>query len=126
MRLISAAVFTFFLFLSALSPAASSAAEKAKTLVGEVTGQVICMFEWVKDPEYQGSKALCPNANHDRSIVTDKGEIYVLEPADDASKEVIKLVRTRAYERKNVILEGEILEKGPVKIMKVKKFKVIE
>lgn len=126
MRLFSAAAVAFFLILSFCSPAFSADAGEAKTVEGEITGQVICIFEWVKSPPYQGSKAVCPNANHDRSLVTEKGELYVLEPADDAGKEVINLVRTRAYERKNVVLEGEVLEKGPVKIMKVKKFKVIE
>lgn len=112
------------LFLFAYVPL--HAAEKPKTIEGSVTGQVICIFEWVKDPAYQGSKAVCPNANHDRSLITAKGEIYILEPADDAGPDVVNLVRTPSFEKKKIMVEGEILKKGGLNIIKVKKFKVEE
>lgn len=116
--------FVAFLFLMLFFSPVGAA--PVKTVQGTVTGQVICTFEWVHDPAYQGSKAVCPNANHDRSLIAKNGVIYALEPADDAGKDVIDMIRTRDYERKNVQVEGEILDQGPVKIIKVKKFKEVK
>jgi hypothetical protein len=116
-------LFLFMLFYAPFSGAAKKTVEKA--VAGKVTGQVICLYEWKTDKPYQGSKAVCPNAGHDRSLITKKGEIYILEPADDASEEVIKLVRTPDFEKKEVIVEGEIVNVyGPVKLIKVKGFRV--
>lgn len=96
---------------------------------GKVTGQVICLYSWKTDmargEAYQGGHATCPNADHDRSLISEKGKIYILEPADDASKEVIDLVRTDKFERKNVIVEGDVvpIDKN-VDLIKVKSFKM--
>ncbi len=114
------------LLLFSAFQARAIAAEKVTTIEGSVTGQVICYFEWVKDPAYQGSNAVCPNANHDRSLVTKNGEVYILEPDDKAGPDVVKLVRTPSFERKKILVSGEILKKDGINIIKVKSFKVEE
>ncbi len=116
-------LFLFTLFYAPLSGAAKKTV--VKTVSGKVTGQVICLYDWKTDKPYQGSKAVCPNANHDRSLITKNGEIYILEPAEDASEEIVKLVRTPAFEKKEITVEGEIVNiYGPVKLVKIKSFTV--
>lgn len=97
---------------------------KVTTVEGNVAGEIICLFDWTTKEEYQGSKSTCLNPEHDRALVTEEGEIYVLEPDDKAGKDLIKSIRTNVLERKKVVVHGEIVEGGPVRIIKVKSVEV--
>lgn len=100
---------------------------QVKRVEGKVSGKVFCSVEWEKKAsEYQGTDVVCHDPKHERMIVTEKGEVYHLEPAEGAGKEVKKLIQSEAYEKKNVTIEGEIVKKGIMKVIKVKGFKVKE
>jgi hypothetical protein len=118
-----ASVFLAVFFLASLAVPVHA---KVTAVEGELAGEIICLFDWTTKEEYQGSKATCLNPEHDRAFVTEGGEIYILQPDDKASENVIKSIRTKMLERKKVVVHGEIVEGGPVRIIKVKSIEVKE
>lgn len=97
---------------------------KAKMVEGTITGEIVCLLEFEAKEEYQGTTTVCKHPSHTRVLKADDGSIYVLEAADEKNKEVMSLIRGSKYERKKVAIEGEIVDGGIVKIIKVKKFSV--
>lgn len=97
---------------------------KAKMVEGTIAGEIVCLLEFEADQEYQGTNTVCKHPSHTRVLKADDGSIYVLEAADEKNKEVMSLIRGNKYERKKVTIDGEIVEGGIVKIIKVKKFSV--
>lgn len=116
-------VFAVAFLVSVCSPVHA----EEKKVEGKVTGKVVCSVEWKeKASEYQGTDVVCHDPKHQRMIVTEKGEVYHLEPAEGAGEEVRKLIKSEAYEKKEVTVEGEVEKKGIMKVIKVKSFKVKE
>jgi hypothetical protein len=96
-----------------------------KTLEGNVTGEIICLVEWETEQAYQGSANVCVHPRHDRrALVTEKGEIYILVAAEEASDFVLKALSSDAVERQDVVVKGKIVEGGPVNVVEVKSLKV--
>jgi hypothetical protein len=106
-------------------PAAMEKVAGVKTFEGNVTGEIVCLYEWQTDQAYQGTGNVCLNPRHDqRALVTEEGEIYLLVADDKAGKFVVKALTTDAVEREDVVVEGVIVEGGPVKVVKVKSLKI--
>lgn len=112
------------LFAIASSPLYAAEMARVESFEGNLTGKIVCLYEWETDESYVGSGRVCTNPRHNqRSLVTESGDIYLLVPADEADEFVIKALSTEVAERKDVVVEGEIV-KGPVNIVKVRTLKV--
>jgi hypothetical protein len=106
-------------------PAAMAKVSGVKTFEGNVTGEIICLYEWETDQAYQGTGSVCLNPRHNqRALVTEQGEIYLLVADEKADSFVLKALSSDAVEREDVSVKGEIVEGGPVKVVKVKSLTV--
>ncbi len=109
------------LFMMASYPLYVAESAEVKKIKGEISGEMICLYEWKTNQEYQGSKAVCIHLHsHQRSLVTADGELYILVADDKASTFVVKALTTDLVERENVIVQGEIVKSEPINIIKVK------
>ncbi len=97
---------------------------KEKKIEGKLSGKVMCLVELAADHEYQGSNSVCVDPKHSRVLLTKEGKIYILEPAHEASKDVVKLIKSNVLEKKHIIVNGEVLKKGAINIIKVKSIEV--
>ncbi len=96
-----------------------------KTIEGTLTGEIVCLYEWTTEQSYQGSDSVCTNPRHDRrSLLTKEGDVYIMVADEGASNMVMRALSTDAFERSVVIVKGEIVEGGPIKIVKVRSLKM--
>jgi hypothetical protein len=98
-----------------------------KTFKGNITGEIVCLYEWQTEEEYQvsGSGSVCMRPRHNqRALVTEEGDIFLLMADEQAGRFVVKALTTDLIEREDVFVEGVIVEGGPIKLVKVKSLKI--
>jgi hypothetical protein len=127
---ILALTFLLTLFYVPLNAGVEDVEYGAKPLIqlSEVEGKFIeglrCVYKWnTKEGEYQGYDSQCINTN-DTALITKKGDLFFLVPADNASAAVVNVCASNSLKGNMVKVQGEILGTKRIKTIKVTSFTI--
>ncbi len=102
----------------------SSIPLNADIITGNVSKEVVCFYEWETEQPYQGSNAICLTPEDVRTLVSEKGEMYTLEPAEGSNSSLEKFLSSNMLSDKPVVVIGTIVKDSPVDIIKVERLMV--
>ncbi len=102
----------------------SSIPLNADIIKGNISSEVVCFYEWETEKAYQGSNALCLTPEDVRTIVSEKGKMYTLEPAEGSNSSLAAFLSSNVLLEKLVAVVGTIEKDSPVDIIKVEKLMI--
>ena len=102
----------------------SSIPLNADIIQGNISKEVVCFYEWETEQAYQGSNALCLTPEDVRTLVSEKGKMYTLEPAEGSNSSLAAFLSSNVLLEKLVAVVGTIEKDSPVDIIKVEKLMI--
>ncbi len=102
----------------------SSIPLNADIIQGNISKEVVCFYEWETEQAYQGSKSLCLTPEDVRTIVSEKGKMYTLEPAEGSNSSLAAFLSSNVLLKKLVAVVGTIEKDSPVDSIKVEKLMI--
>ncbi len=99
----------------------TSIALNADILKGNISKEVLCIYDWETEKKYQSSNAICLTPEDVRTLVLEKGKMYTLEPAEGSNSTLSTMLSSDMLLKKLVVVAGTIKEDSPVDVIKVER-----
>ena len=93
----------------------------ADIIQGNISKEVVCFYEWETEQAYQGSNAVCLTPEDVRTLVSEKGKMYTLEPAEESYSSLVKLLSSNVLLENLIVVIGTVEKDSPVDIIKVER-----
>ena len=102
----------------------SSIPLNANIIKGNISKEVVCFYNWVTEQAYRGSNALCLTPEDVRTLVSEKGKMYILKPAEGSNPSLAKFLSSNVLLGKLVAVVGTIEKGSPVNTIKVERLMI--